>query len=397
MAEVRDFFPLPEIMNSGTTEVTNYQDMWVANDNILNNIASFLSRKDIISKLTQFFSTNVGGAITGITMYPFTISSDMLESSSSTIKISGIAVNQKGSTSDLTSKRIKNTVTLCAEYNLQFPTPEEINFLDYEPFTTYELYVPFVGVVPLTAKMVLGKTITLQYMVDFHTGRATVYLNNDTENIFTGSTKIGINVPFGATNEGEMDTARTLGAIKTGLSLGFGMIGTPGREITKTTSAQTTTVSSSAESSTPRISQSTGRLLKPAQSMSTKETNIVRGGVTETTSYPATEGRPDPATAVNGILSLASDKHTYLGYSVAEDFSQFTAPLTPYLIITRTHIHDIEDYGHYFGYACAEKIRLGDHHGYCEISNIQMEGMAGVTAYEIDVIENYLKNGVILP
>lgn len=397
MAEVRDFFPLPEIMNSGTTEVTNYQDMWVANDNILNNIASFLSRKDIISKLTQFFSTNVGGAITGITMYPFTISSDMLESSSSTIKISGIAVNQKGSTSDLTSKRIKNTVTLCAEYNLQFPTPEEINFLDYEPFTTYELYVPFVGVVPLTAKMVLGKTITLQYMVDFHTGRATVYLNNDTENIFTGSTRIGINVPFGATNEGEMDTARTLGAIKTGLTLGFAGTTTPAHTVTTTYEPFTKSASQGFSVSEPRFSSTTGRQLKNTIKAwhSSAELNI--GEQKSYTEYPATKGRPDPTTAVNGILSLTSDKQTYLGYSVAEDFSQFTAPLTPYLIITRTHIHDIEDYGHYFGYACAERIRLGEHHGYCEISNIHMEGMAGVTAYEIDVIENYLKNGVILP
>lgn len=47
------------------------------------------------------------------------------------------------------------------------------NFLDFEPFTTAELYVPFFGMFPLQNSHFIGKTIDIKVAVDFITGAAT--------------------------------------------------------------------------------------------------------------------------------------------------------------------------------------------------------------------------------
>lgn len=52
-------------------------------------------------------------------------------------------------------------------------------FLDYAPYTKYELYVPFCGTVEINAGDVLGHTLNLQLRVDLSTGSVVAYIMAD--------------------------------------------------------------------------------------------------------------------------------------------------------------------------------------------------------------------------
>ena len=52
-------------------------------------------------------------------------------------------------------------------------------FLDYEPYTSYELYVPFCGTTKIRAADILGHTLNIQMQIDLFTGSCTAYIMAD--------------------------------------------------------------------------------------------------------------------------------------------------------------------------------------------------------------------------
>lgn len=52
-------------------------------------------------------------------------------------------------------------------------------FLDYEPFTSYELYVPFCGTTKIRAADILGHKLNLTMQIDLMTGNCTAYIMAD--------------------------------------------------------------------------------------------------------------------------------------------------------------------------------------------------------------------------
>ena len=52
-------------------------------------------------------------------------------------------------------------------------------FLDYEPYTSYEIYVPFCGTTKIRAADILGHTLNIQMQIDLFTGSCTAYIMAD--------------------------------------------------------------------------------------------------------------------------------------------------------------------------------------------------------------------------
>lgn len=51
------------------------------------------------------------------------------------------------------------------------------SYLDYAPFTTVSIYLPYIGIKPLDVSKVMGKTINVTYGVDFSQGIVTAYIS----------------------------------------------------------------------------------------------------------------------------------------------------------------------------------------------------------------------------
>lgn len=59
------------------------------------------------------------------------------------------------------------------------------NFLDYEPYTTMKLYIPYCGIMNLPCNLVYGNTLTINLAVDWFSGECTAFvMANDGEKSF---------------------------------------------------------------------------------------------------------------------------------------------------------------------------------------------------------------------
>lgn len=89
--------------------------------------------------------------------------------------------------------------------------PKKGNFLDFEPYTQIELYLPMCGTVKLDPALVIGRTIRVIMYYNLLTNSATaaVYRQSSLGDtlIATGTGEIGISIPFSAANMGQYQNA----------------------------------------------------------------------------------------------------------------------------------------------------------------------------------------------
>ena len=110
---------------------------------------------------------------------------------------------------------------------------DEENFLNYEPYTKYELYVPFHGWIKIPAtKETSGCRIIGYYSVDYVTGDGSVFIYNYTTDtmIYSAPVQLGIKLGVSTTNIEELTkqkqtnaTNLMLGLIGAGSSMAIGV------------------------------------------------------------------------------------------------------------------------------------------------------------------------------
>lgn len=234
------------------------------------------------------------------------------------------------------------------------------NFLDYSPYTKIELYLPYVDFVTLDTNLVMGKTISIDYVVDYFSGKCTAFISvEETVNGVTSSNiimerdgNIGVEIAIGGGRGA--DIARNL--LKLGIGAGVGAI-------SMTAGA---------------VSMGAG---KTAGSVGS-----VAGAVSMSAGYLAN-------TTVNAIQ--AGQAHITKGGS-AQPAINFYAPQNCYLVITRPNVVTPSTYNRDFGRPCGKTFILGALTGFTVVDSIHVKGLPTATSDEITEIERLLKQGVIL-
>ena len=89
------------------------------------------------------------------------------------------------------------------------------NFLDYEPFTTASLYIPYVGIVPISTADFMGQTISCKMVVDITTGSCTAIVFANEIPIIYKNGNIGVEIPMTGTNSAEY-ASRIAGGLTSG-------------------------------------------------------------------------------------------------------------------------------------------------------------------------------------
>lgn len=137
------------------------------------------------------------------------------------------------------------SMLLTAEYRIPFKhsnkqgKPTHGAFLDYEPYTTISLYIPFIGIVPLQTNMVMGRQIRLYSAVDIYAGTIhyNVYVSTPKKEwslIGTYEGKCGVEVPL--TLDDSLGNAtnilQNVAGVTVGLCTGnFGALATIGNSV----------------------------------------------------------------------------------------------------------------------------------------------------------------------
>ena len=229
----------------------------------------------------------------------------------------------------------------------EFILPEYFgSFLDYEPYTTVKIYLPFAGIHEINTADVMNKKISINASVDFITGDIVYNIVVDTGTVksvlYTFSGNCAVDLPLTATDY----SGKVMTTIQTVLG--------------------GATVAAGAMSLAPVYGA--GAIAAGALAMGTGLLNYHMG---------AGKGKTVSRGSVGGNIGAMS-------------------PLKCYLIVTRPKKVEAKEYGKIYGYPCMKSYMLGDLQGYVKVANCNWK-IPGATEEEIDEIDRLLTTeGAIL-
>lgn len=220
---------------------------------------------------------------------------------------------------------------------------DNLEFLDYDPYTKVEIFLPFIGIKELPTDIVMNKNIKIEWFVDLTCGtlETDVLIEYKTGSycpLYIFSSQCGVDIPLTAQNLSQVQAAYIQNAISGGMSL------------------------------------AAGNVAGVMQSLA---------GAAFTQYHSQSSGTPSPATALQGHL---------------DPYVRVTRPDAK-LIGSAMDGDDVDDpcfmYKRLMGAPLYQVKNLGSLMGYTEIENPQIV-IPGALGVEIDEVNRLLSEGIIL-
>lgn len=206
------------------------------------------------------------------------------------------------------------------------------SFLDYEPYTSLKIFLPFCGMKDLDLNYCMGKTLSVEYVVDIGTGTGSINIYVDTVLTYTYSCNIGFEIPLSSTNSGQVAGALMSNAASTAVAVA---------------------VEAASEN------------------------------------YLAMAG-----TLVTAGIKAATTKHTTStsGNFSANVWGRM--PRTCYIVYDRPTYQNIALFNHTYGRMCNQSRVIGSLSGFTMITNLDLSGIAIMTKEEEDIIRELFRDGI---
>lgn len=80
-------------------------------------------------------------------------------------------------------------------------------FLNYEPYSNYMLYLPFVGTVNIGSQFLVDRDIQICWIVDFVTGDLTTVVLSDGRTRYTFNSQVAVDIPLSASNRSQVEAS----------------------------------------------------------------------------------------------------------------------------------------------------------------------------------------------
>lgn len=296
-------------------------------------LIQYMNSNDFASFIGKLFVGHGSEGIINIVAFPFDI--DIASSNSELLQMFNSPIGS------LTGYRIRENGYYIINYGTYVPGVAD-SFLDFEPFTRYKVYLPYIGWEDIPAKDMVQSTsgIGLAYAIDLRNGEAEAMLYDPVTRkpyrIISG--QVGVNVPITSSNA--LDQARN--TLNNGLNAAMGL---------------------------GSLAAGVGTGNAPVAVAGA--TNLVNAGIRQVENTISMRG-----TAPSSSLSM-------INHSIPFILKETQGDLIP------------TNYGHTIGYPSMIYKVLSTLSGYAEIDSIHLEGFTTATEAEIDEIENLLKSGVI--
>ena len=144
------------------SEINSLSDeLWSADENKLNQIINGL----------LLMGENPLNCIVSLQLFPFDITSKAGTTTQGRITLGATQM-------DTTGAKVKNLNSVIDLGSVKLWRYFE-NFLDYEPYSTATLYIPYCGSVQLSLNDTIGKTISVKLIVDYNSGICTAVVFSD--------------------------------------------------------------------------------------------------------------------------------------------------------------------------------------------------------------------------
>ena len=313
-----------------------------------------------------------------------------LEQPGSGTKIQGVKVlNRLGSGFSIPSR---------IEY-LNFHVDRKFNtFLDYEPYTKLQLFLPLIGIVNLDTNSVMGKDVKVTYIFDYlgNTVAAEISVVEDkTVRILQTETGVlGYNIPYTYINSEEMSRNLAIGVVKAGLSIGAGVVGSSYQSISSTIG----NVSTQNQGSKDVIIKGTNT----KSGISSRNLKYERNRTENTNMTTSTSGKHrrtfDMFYGLNGFADTLASSVLRGTANVAGTNINYYESFTPTLTRVTVNNWYPTGFGVFYGFPLKQTKTIGEliGTGFTIFEEIHVDSVDGATFEEKDMIENYLKEGVLL-
>lgn len=196
----------------------------------LSNVLTTTDDSAILSILEglKMWGANPIQAIVDLRMYPFNVAHVTNSTEVGTIVLGRY-------NTDIPAIKMSDSPT-CAFFLGGLRIQEEYhNFLDYEPYTTISLYIPYIGTIELAPSIYMGHIVSVTLVVDFYTGAATAVVYKDGYAMTYHSGLIGTSVAVtgdDASAYANGIVGNLVGAIGSAAgAVGFAAMGDPGRAV----------------------------------------------------------------------------------------------------------------------------------------------------------------------
>lgn len=195
-------------------------DRYFLTPNQVPDVKKFLFSDTFVDNVRRLW-TNPAEYVISLVCYPFDVASTGLTTTNGVVSVGGVSSNIAATA--LTDKGVPyfygGSVYVDKYYN---------SYLDYEPYTSIDIYIPYIGVRPLNVSQVVGHILCIGYYIDLNTQQITALIGLDGQggNLgqvvtqFVGS--IGIQTPLSGTSA--QDMIRNIVAQTSGLITGVGAI-----------------------------------------------------------------------------------------------------------------------------------------------------------------------------
>lgn len=224
------------------------------------------------------------------------------------------------------------------------------NFLDYSPYTTGRLFIPYCGMAPIDTSEFMGHEISAKLIVDVITGACCCCIYRDGILIITANGICGCEISMSGTD--------------------------------------------SASYASAMVNQFANAIVQTAGGIAG-----MAGGAALAERMGGAGMGAGGASVVNGLTGFWNMKHTPTQYAQRGSSSpccETWLPQYPYFIIDRPIPNIPNGYGHNVGFACIETGPLSNFSGFTICSNVDTSGFAQATEAERNELKMLLEAGVFL-
>lgn len=329
-----------DLSEPNLTAVDAFNRTFAMNKNGLDAFANFLwnaneTKFDEIVKGLALFGENPIEGVINMLLFPFDVHAKA-GGSLQEIKIGRTLTGVQGYR---ISERAPAVIDLgSAEFRAAFK--DTAPFLDYEPYTQAELYIPFIGKIPISTAQFVGHKVSVKMIVDYLTGAAVAVVYCDNIPVIYKQGVIGVQIPITATNSAQFAETMIGGIIGTAKGIG----------------------DTAAKAATGNIG---GALMSGAET--------------------ALEAYQTAATPV-----------MYESAGASSPSCAIYQPLKPYFVMYRPVPKEVNIYGHTVGYATQKTVQVGTCSGFSVFGNVDTTGIYGATDAERAEIKRLLETGVYL-
>lgn len=188
-----DITKLSGIKHAGNAFVNLYSCTYATVKNLKRFLYSDVAKETTQEKLYQsFLTTNPIDCITGCYEFPFSTAPARQPSTNIVI---GNVIASGGEQYPITGREIDDTL-ITLDFGSALYEPAFNNFLDYEPYSTAELYIPYVGFIPISPADFMNQVVGVKMICDLMTGSCEALIYRNGLVVESANGNIGTQVPI---------------------------------------------------------------------------------------------------------------------------------------------------------------------------------------------------------